>query len=81
MFSFFSDFLYKSICYSFELHQLVDAIQMSNICFYPQHMPLDKVDKKYIGCNLKTTELLDCVLIGVSVVIRSNTVCVLEIQR
>ena len=33
---FFSDFLYKGICcgYSFELHQLVDAIQMSthNIC-------------------------------------------------
>ena len=34
----FSDFLYKSICcwYSFELPQLVEAIQMStnNICFY-----------------------------------------------
>ena len=33
---FFSDFLYKGICcgYSFELHRLVDAIQMSthNIC-------------------------------------------------
>ena len=32
----FSDFLYKGICcgYSFELHRLVDAIQMSthNIC-------------------------------------------------
>ena len=35
---YFSDFLYKSICclYSFELPQLVEAIQMStnNICFY-----------------------------------------------
>ena len=26
------------------------------------------------GCNLKTTELLDCALIGVCVVIRSNMV-------
>ena len=30
--------------------------------------------KKYTGCNLKTTELLDCALIGVCAVIRSNTV-------
>ena len=70
---FFSDFLYKSICcgYSFELHQQVDAIQIGthNICFYKE------VDKKYTGCNLKTTEFLDCVLIGVCAVIRSNTVC------
>ena len=70
---FFSDFLYKSICcgYSFELHRQVDAIQMSiyNICLYKK-----KVDKKYTGCNLKTTELLDCVLIGVCAVIGSNTV-------
>ena len=38
-----------------------DAIQMSthNICLYK------KVKKKYIGCNLKTTEFLDCALIGV----------------
>ena len=42
-------------------------------------MPLQKVDKKYTGCNLKTTELLDCALIGVCAVIRLNTVlCVLE---
>ena len=37
---FFSDFLYKSICCenSFELHQQVDAIQMSthNICLYKE---------------------------------------------
>ena len=39
-----------------------------NICLYK------KVDKKYTGCNLKTTELLDCALIGVCAVIRSNTV-------
>ena len=39
-----------------------------NICLYKE------VDKKYAGCNLKTTELLDCVLIGICAVIRSNTV-------
>ena len=39
-----------------------------NICLYKE------IDKKYTGCNLKTTELLDCVLIGVCVVIRSNMV-------
>ena len=36
----FSDFLYKNICcgHSFELPQLVEAIQMSshNICFYKE---------------------------------------------
>ena len=71
-FVFFSDFLYKGICcgYSFELHRQVDAIQMSlhNICLYKE------VKKKYTGCNLKTTEFLDCALIGVCAVIRSNTV-------
>ena len=69
---FFSDFLYKSICcgYSFELHGQVDAIQMGihNICLYKE------VNKKYTGCNLKTTELLDCAVIGVCVIIRSNTI-------
>ena len=69
---FFSDVLYESICcgYSFELRGLVDAIQIDthNICLYKE------VDKKYTGCNLKTTELFDCALIGVCVVIRLNTV-------
>ena len=67
----FPDFLYRSICcgYSFELHQQVDAIQMGiqNTCLYKE------VDKKYTGCNLKTMELLDCALIRVCAVIRSNT--------
>ena len=36
---------------------------------------IKKVDKKYTGYNLKTMELLDCALIGVCAVIRSNTVC------
>ena len=52
-----SDILYKSIrCgYSFKIHQQVDAIQMvtHNICLYKE------VDKKYTGCNLKTTGLLE----------------------
>ena len=69
---FVSNFIYKGICcgYSFELHRQFDAIQMSthNICLYKE------VKKKYIGCNLKSTELLDCALIGVCAVIRSNTV-------
>ena len=59
---FSSDFLYKGICcgYSFELHRQVDAIQIStyNICLYKE------VNKKYTGCKLKTTELLDFALKG-----------------
>ena len=39
-----------------------------NICLYKE------VDKKYTGYNLKTMDLLDCALIGVCAVIRSNTV-------
>ena len=40
-----------------------------NICLHKE------IDIKYTGCNLKTMELLDCALIGVCAVIRSNTVC------
>ena len=69
---FFSIFFKKNICcgYSFELHRQVNAIQMCthSICLYKE------VDKKYTGCNLKTAELLDCALIRVCTVIRSNTV-------
>ena len=43
-------------------------MQIQIICLYKEG------DKKYTGCNLKTTELLDYVLIGVCAVIRSNTV-------
>ena len=48
----------------------INAIQMGthNICLCKE------VDKNYTGCNLKTMELLDCVLIEVCAVIRSNTV-------
>ena len=50
---------------------LVNAIQMGtyNKCLYKEE------DRKYTGCNLKTTKLLDCALIGICVVIRMNTVC------
>ena len=76
---FFLIFLYKGICcgYSFELHRQVDAIQMStnNICLYKE------VDKQYTSCNPKSTELLDCALIGVCAVIRSNTVFKHENRR
>ena len=48
--------------------ELRDAIQMG-----PHDIYLFKdVDKKCTGCNLKTMELLDCVLMGICVVIRSN---------
>ena len=75
-FIFFSDFLYNlGICcgYSFELHRQVDAIQMSthNIC-------LSKKVTKNTVIGRKTTELIDCVLIGVCVVIRSNMVYLFE---
>ena len=39
-----------------------------NICLYK------KVNKKYTGCNLKTTEIHVCALIGICAVIRSNMV-------
>ena len=40
-----------------------------------------EVKKKYTGCNLKTTEFLDCALIGA--LIRSNTEhhCFLVVKR
>ena len=64
---FSSVFLYISICCgcSFALYLQVDAIQMGthNICLYKE------VDKKYIGCNLKITELLDYALIGVTLLV------------
>ena len=44
-------------------------MSIHNICFYKE------LDKKYTGSNLKTTELLDCALIGVCSVITLNTVC------
>ena len=65
---FFLNFFLKACVVGTHLNCIgIDAIQMGthNLCLYKE------VDKKYTGCNLKTTELLDCVLIGV---IRSNTV-------
>ena len=43
-----------------------------NICLYKE------VDKKYTDYNLKTMELLDCALIGVCAVIRSNMVYIIS---
>ena len=40
----------------------------NNICFYKEG------DKRTRGCNLKTTKLHDCAIIGVCAVIRSNTI-------
>ena len=39
-----------------------------NICLYK------KVNKKYTVCNVKTTEIHECALIGICAVIRSNRV-------
>ena len=51
-------------------------MSIHNICLYKE------VKKKYIGCNLKTTEFLDCALIGVCAVIRSNKVfCYLDYKH
>ena len=72
VFFFLSDFLCKGMCcgYSFELHRQVDVIQMGTdkICLYIE------VNKKYTGCNLKTTESLDCGLVGVCAIISLNMV-------
>ena len=48
-----------------------------NICLYKE------VKKKYTDCNLKTTEFLDCALIGVCALIRCNMVhhCFLVVKR
>ena len=39
-----------------------------NTCLYKE------VDKNYTVCNLKTTELFDCALIGACAIIRSNMI-------
>ena len=67
----FSYFLYKGTCCGYSLNCIDKSMhQMSthNICLYKEE------DKKYTGCNLKTTEFHDCVLLGVYAVIRLNTV-------
>ena len=46
-----------------------------DICFYKE------VLKKYTGCNLKTTELLECQLIGVCAIIRLNTVFIINLNN
>ena len=70
MFFIFVIFFIKAYVVGTHLNCIDLSIQMSthNICLYKE------VDIKYTGCNLKTMELLDCALIGVCAVIRSNTV-------
>ena len=46
-----------------------------SICFYKG------VAKQYTRCNPKSTELLDCALIGVCAIIRSNTICLLLLHE
>ena len=67
---FFLIFFIKAYVAGTHLNCINASIQIGiyNICLYKE------VDKKYTGCNLKTTELLDCALIRVCVVIRSNMV-------
>ena len=43
----------------------------NNICYYKE--------EGYMACNLKTTQLLDCALIGVCAVIGSNMVVEFQI--
>ena len=40
----------------------------------PTTFALKRTSQKYSGCNLKTEELLNCVLIGVCEVIRAYTI-------
>ena len=61
---FYSDFLFKAYVVGTNLN----CMGTHKICLYKE------VDKNYTGSNLKTTELLDCALIGAHAVIRSNTV-------
>ena len=51
-----------------QMHMLWVLIRIASTFLYKE------TDKKYTGCYLKTTELLDCALIGVCVVIRFNMV-------
>ena len=44
---------------------------LTNICLFKEE------DREYTSCNLKTMELLNCALLGVCAVIRSNTVFLL----
>ena len=73
---FFLIFFIKAYVVGTHLHRRVDEIQMSthNIGLYKE------VKKKHTGCNLRITEFLNCTLIGVCAVIRSNTVDVMSLN-
>ena len=68
-----SDFLYKSIFYGYSFELLLQVHMCAdNICYHKE------VDN--INCNMKPTKLLDCSLIGVSAVVKSNTVLLLHLR-
>ena len=59
-------------------HNLLEVIQMrthNEVIRMSNKNIIMLSRQKYIGCNLKTMKLLDCALIGVCAMIRSNTVC------
>ena len=49
---FFSDFLYKSICSGYSLHQQVDAMGTHNICLYKEVAVLQLALYKEAGAGL-----------------------------
>ena len=65
--AFFLIFFIKAYIVGTHLNRINKSMQL-NMRLYKE------ADKKYTGCNLKTMELLDCALIGVCAVIRSNMV-------
>ena len=65
---FFLVFFIKAYVMGTHLNCIDKLMGTHNICLYKE------VDKKYTGCNLKTTELFDCTLTGVCAVIRLKMV-------
>ena len=75
--------LMRGFCVLFSEFFFIKKKTQKNICCgysFELHGTLHISRKKYTGCNLKITELLECALVGVCAVIRSNTVN-MEIPR
>ena len=66
-FFFYSDFLYKAYVVGTHLNCINKSMQF-------KWVPTTYTFNLKSGCNLKTTELLDCALIGACALIRLNTV-------
>ena len=69
---FTSDFLYKTYVVGTHLNCLDLSRQFNE---YPQHMLFTNKWIKVDGLSSDHYDIIDCVLIGVCAVIRSNTVC------